>query len=103
MVYWTLAILVVAGCDESPLSAESPNIVVEADWPQYRGPRGNGTGQGPKLPETWPVSGLKQIWKQSIGGGYAGVSVADGRVITMDRRSEEHTSELQSRGLTSYA
>src|SRR5262249_54822878 len=38
----------------------------------------------PKLPETWPAGGLKRVWKQPIGGGYAGIIVSDGRVYTMD-------------------
>lgn len=59
---------------------------IETDWPQFRGPRGDGTWQAPKLSTTWPADGLKQAWKQPIGGGYAGVSVANGRVITMDRQ-----------------
>lgn len=59
---------------------------IETDWPQFRGPRGDGTWRAPKLSTTWPADGLKQAWKQPIGGGYAGVSVANGRVITMDRQ-----------------
>lgn len=61
-------------------------VPAEMEWPQFRGPRGDGTWKGPKLPEKWPASGLKTHWKHEIGGGYAGVSVADGRVITMDRQ-----------------
>ncbi|MBS0206102.1 MAG: PQQ-like beta-propeller repeat protein [Planctomycetes bacterium] len=67
---------------------------VETDWPQFRGPRGDGTWRGPKLPETWPALGLKQVWKQSIGGGYAGISVADGRVIAMDRQTNPEAERI---------
>lgn len=67
--------------------AAEPPVAVESEWPQFRGPRGDGTWHGPKLSETWPADGLKQVWKQSIGGGYSGVSVAGGRVITMDRQT----------------
>ncbi len=70
-----------------------PNTV-ETEWPQFRGPRGDGTWRGPKLPETWPASGLKQLWRQPIGGGYAGVSVADGRVITMDRQTNPEVERV---------
>ncbi|HEY2841195.1 MAG TPA: PQQ-binding-like beta-propeller repeat protein [Pirellulales bacterium] len=58
------------------------------DWPRWRGPRGDGTWQAPKLPATWPAGGLPVAWRQKIGGGYAGVVVADGRAITMDRQTE---------------
>ncbi len=70
-----------------------PNTV-ETEWPQFRGPRGDGTWRGPKLPETWPASGLKQLWRQPVGGGYAGVSVAEGRVITMDRQTNPEVERV---------
>ena len=54
------------------------------DWPRWRGPRGDGTWHAPKLPETWPSGGPKRLWTQTIGGGYAGIVVAGGRVYTMD-------------------
>jgi outer membrane protein assembly factor BamB len=54
------------------------------DWPRWRGPRGDGSWNAPKLPDKWPATGLKTIWKQPVGGGYAGVTVADGRVYTLD-------------------
>ena len=55
-------------------------------WPHWRGPRSNGTWYGPKLPEQWPDTGLRQIWSQPIGGGHSGVAVANSRVYTMDYR-----------------
>jgi outer membrane protein assembly factor BamB len=61
---------------DSPAPAE--------DWPRWRGPRGNGTWNGPALPDKWPADGLKSVWKQPVGGGYAGITVADGRVFTLD-------------------
>lgn len=56
------------------------------DWPQFRGPRGDGTWHGPALADRWPAEGLKQLWRQPLGGGYAGVVVAEGRAITLDRQ-----------------
>lgn len=58
------------------------------DWPRWRGPRGDGTWRGPALPERWPAGGPSEVWRRPIGGGYAGVVVADGRVYTMDRQAE---------------
>ncbi len=54
------------------------------DWPRWRGPRGDGTWHGPPLPDKWPAGGLKAIWRQPVGGGYAGVVVADGRAYVTD-------------------
>jgi outer membrane protein assembly factor BamB len=55
------------------------------DWPQWRGPRGDGTWNAPKLPERWPAGGLKCVWRQPLGGGYAGIALAAGRVYVLDR------------------
>src|SRR5262245_41868753 len=56
------------------------------DWPQWRGPRADGTWKAPRLPDQWPAGGLRRLWQQTLRGGYAGVAVADGRVVTMDRQ-----------------
>ncbi len=54
------------------------------EWPRWRGPRGDGTWLGPKLPEKWPDGGIKPKWKVTIGGGYSGVTVAERRVFVTD-------------------
>ena len=56
------------------------------DWPRWRGPRNDGTWRGPALPDKWPAGGLRRVWRKEIGGGYAGVSVAAGRVYLFDRQ-----------------
>lgn len=56
------------------------------DWPRWRGPRGDGSWNAPRLPEKWPEAGFKPVWKQAIGGGYASIAVVDGRVFTLDRQ-----------------
>jgi len=63
------------------------------DWPRWRGPRGDGTWNAPKLPEKWPAEGLRQLWRQPVGGGDAGVVVADGRVYTMDLQKKPEEVE----------
>ena len=53
-----------------------------ADWASWRGPNSDGS-----WPDAAPVAmegGLEMDWRQQIGGGYSGVTIADGRVYTMD-------------------
>ncbi len=63
----------------------SPSVA--EDWPKWRGPRGDGTWNAPKIPPKWPETGLKTVWKQPVGSGYAGITVADGRLYTLDLES----------------
>src|SRR5436190_8991026 len=62
-------------------------------WPRWGGPRGDGTWQGPMLPDVFPQGTLPVAWQQQIGGGYGGVSVAKGRVYVMDRRAAPNEVE----------
>lgn len=65
------------------------------DWPHWRGPRANGTWQAPPLPERWPADGLRTVWKQPIGPGYAGITVADGRLFTMDLEAPLESADAE--------
>lgn len=71
-------LLLTAICFTAAASAE--------DWPSWRGPRGDGTWQAPRLPEQWPAEGLRPLWRQPIGGGYAGPAVVGGRLYILDRQ-----------------
>jgi outer membrane protein assembly factor BamB len=82
--YWLMLLLTVA----------SGNIAQSEDWPRWRGPRGDGTWQGPQLPEKWPEGGLTPNWKVPIGGGYSGVTVVGQRVFVMDRQLEPETERV---------
>jgi len=82
-----LAAVVVSGCVEGLFCADGCAAELE-DWPQWRGVRGDGSWQGPALPDQWPETGLKLVWKRPIGGGYSGISVVADRVYTMDRQTE---------------
>jgi outer membrane protein assembly factor BamB len=62
-----------------------PSLLLAADWPRWRGPHADGTCDAPRLPDKWPAGGPKKLWSVPILGGYAGISVADSRVYTMDR------------------
>ena len=55
------------------------------NWPQWRGPGGGGVWKAVRLPALLSSDTVKERWSVPIGGGYAGVSVAAGRVVTLDR------------------
>ena len=54
------------------------------DWPQWLGPNRDSVWRETGLVETISEEGLPILWRTPIEGGYAGPSVADGRVYVMD-------------------
>ena len=50
--------------------------VAAEDWPRWRGPRGDGSWNGPKVSERLPEKGLERIWKHDLNPGYSGVTVS---------------------------
>lgn len=55
------------------------------DWPRWRGPRQDGTWNGPAIPSRWPPDGPPIAWKAPIGPGYSGIVVEGRYCLTMDR------------------
>jgi len=79
--------------DPLPAATTQAAPAIGEDWPRWRGPRGDGTWNAPRLPDKWPDEGLSSSWQQKIGGGYAGVIVTGGRAFTMDFQNEPEPSE----------
>ena len=56
-----------------------------ADWPQYLGPDRNAISPEKGLLRSWPQAGPKVLWTISLGPGYGGAAVSDGKVYVLDR------------------
>jgi outer membrane protein assembly factor BamB len=60
------------------------SAAADSDWPQWRGPHRDGISPETGLLKQWPAEGPKLLWKTStLGGGYSGVAVVDGKIFTM--------------------
>jgi outer membrane protein assembly factor BamB len=58
-------------------------------WTDFRGPKRDGEySEGPVL-LNWPATGLKPIWKQPAGAGYASFVIARGRAFTIEQRGSQ--------------
>jgi outer membrane protein assembly factor BamB len=55
------------------------------DWPQWRGPNRDGVWREAGLVDKFADTQLKVRWRQPIGSGYSGPTVAGGRVYVTDR------------------
>jgi outer membrane protein assembly factor BamB len=56
------------------------------DWPQWLGPRRDAIWRESGILEKFPTNGPPVRWHAKIGAGYAGPSVAKGRVYVADRQ-----------------
>ncbi len=54
------------------------------DWPQWMGADRDNIWKEKGIIEKFPPQGPKVIWKAAVAGGYAGPSVANGRVFLTD-------------------
>jgi outer membrane protein assembly factor BamB len=57
------------------------------DWPQWRGPRRDGTLTAFTEPQVWPDA-LKQQWKITVGEGYATPILVGNRIFQFSRQGE---------------
>ncbi len=54
------------------------------DWPQWRGAGRDGVWADTGVVEQFPDTGLKVTWRVPVRGGFAGPTVAGGRVFVLD-------------------
>jgi outer membrane protein assembly factor BamB len=58
---------------------------VSADWPQYLGPNRNSTSDQKGLLRSWSENGPEVLWTVSVGIGFGGPVIKDGKVYLLDR------------------
>ena len=66
------------------------------DWKEWRGKDRLAVWHEQDILETFPTDGLQVAWKVSIGAGYSGPVVSDGRVVTMDYRPKPGTETAEA-------
>ena len=59
------------------------------DWPQWRGPLRDGVWRETGILERFPPERLPVRWRTTVGPGFSGPAVADGRVFLMDRAVDQ--------------
>jgi outer membrane protein assembly factor BamB len=68
--------------------AEPLAAAPSAYWTDFRGPNRDGYYRQRPIRTDWS-SGLKPLWKQPVGGGYASFTIAGGRAFTIEQRGAE--------------
>ena len=78
LVIGAAAVCLVSVCG---LSGAEP--AAKTSWPEFHGPKRDNISPATGLLKQWPKGGPKLVWKfDQCGGGYAGVSIADGMIFT---------------------
>lgn len=76
--------------------------VVAGDWPRFRGVDfDNISKDKTPLAEVWDTSGPAIIWRTTLGEGYAGPSVHNGRVYILDYNEKKKADMLRCFSLKS--
>jgi outer membrane protein assembly factor BamB len=73
----------------APSAPIAPVAPVAPEWSDFRGPNRDGRYTAGAIRTSWPREGLRRLWKQPIGAGYASFVVADGRAFTIEQRREK--------------
>lgn len=68
------------------------NLLAE-DWPQWRGPDRDGRWTESGIITEFESDQIEILWRQPIGSGYSGPTVADERVFVMDRKTDPEQVE----------
>ena len=58
---------------------------LRADWPQYLGPDRNSISPEKGILRSWPENGPEVLWTVTVGRGYGGPVIKDGKVYLLDR------------------
>lgn len=65
-------------------------MALAEDWPRFFGPTGNGLAPDQGINKNWAAKPPRVLWKTGLtDDGYAGPSVADGKVFIIDHQGQE--------------
>ncbi|MCL2641399.1 MAG: PQQ-like beta-propeller repeat protein, partial [Phycisphaerales bacterium] len=68
-----------------------PLMAIDTEWTQYGGPNRNFTSSE-KIPlEEWPESGPKELWRHTVGAGFASPIAVDGKIYCFSTIDEKDT------------
>jgi outer membrane protein assembly factor BamB len=74
------------------------HVVWADDWPQWLGPQRNAIWREKGIIDRFPAGGPKVVWRQPVAYGYAGPSVADGRVFVADFETDQDIPKMNNPG-----
>lgn len=73
----------------APAAAPPPAAKPAGWWTDFRGPLRDGVYTEAPVIAEWPSNGLRPLWKQPCGGGYASFVVGEGKAFTIEQRRDK--------------
>lgn len=67
--------------------------MIAQEWPQFLGPSRDGQYRGPALNTSWPAGKPEELWRRSVGEGFAGPVVAENRLLLFHRVDDREVLE----------
>ncbi|MCL2623515.1 MAG: PQQ-binding-like beta-propeller repeat protein [Planctomycetaceae bacterium] len=86
--------------DPEPVVAPAASVTFDAEWPCFRGTfRDNlpdyQSNVSVPLVKQWDENGPNVLWRQTLGEGYAGAIIANGRAYVLDYLEETNADALR--------
>jgi len=63
------------------------------DWPQFLGPRRNGTCLETNIASSWPADGPRTAWQRKVGAGFSGPVVKGSKLLLFHRVGDREVIE----------
>jgi outer membrane protein assembly factor BamB len=73
-------------------AAAAPAVDMSAPWPAFNGAMQDGVYREGPIVLDWPPQGLAEVWRKPVGGGYASMVVAQGRIFTLEQRRNQEVA-----------
>jgi outer membrane protein assembly factor BamB len=73
----------------APIAPPTPLPRRAGDFPQFLGPRRDGTVTGVRLARDWSARAPRKLWRQPIGEGWSGFAAVGGALVTQEQRGGE--------------
>lgn len=75
--------------EKAPAPAPAAAVAPADSWTDFRGPGRLGHYTEKPILTNWPANGLKRLWKQPVGGGYASFVIGGGMAYTIEQRRDQ--------------
>lgn len=69
--------------------AGGPGAAGAGGYPQFLGPRRDGTVRGVRLARDWETSPPREVWRRPVGEGWSGFAIAGQRAVTQEQHGPE--------------